>query len=430
MRILNCFVFLLVNFYLKAQAITCDEIITDPIKYFSEQVKYIDYQSNIDQSSKVCGTDLRTLLTDANNDHFKTLHSDYTFNYHIDRLKAQSIYGPVDKDDLDSARKYSKLFGNYRSTEIEQYFAEGQKKPSIPDNCSPVDLRSKMEPIHHQGDVGWCHAYTAADLFSFKTGKQISAASLAVHGERKFISPVKIIEPESEVSARGSYLDHTLTAGLQKGLCLEKDFPSEYYPDKRQYNQMLDFIKESESRANLINQIKKLKLPISGLDIEIKDCLQETAQSLHSMKQIQTLKKIRDAVIKNSVATDVFLNMEEKACKQRRIFPNVSIQSIGKDRPKTQMITAIDDQLKKGAPAGVAYFADFLNEEMAKESGHASSVIGRNINPQTNKCEYLIRNSWGSSCEGVPEKYRCHKGNFWVTRDELYRNLIQVSYIK
>jgi len=70
--------------------------------------------------------------------------------------------------------------------------------------------------------------------------------------------------------------------------------------------------------------------------------------------------------------------------------------------------------------------------------GHSSLVIGRRTNRQTGRCEFLLRNSWGTEC--LPDQYcndpaKCYcdsarPGNFWIDADYLTRNAIDMGWLK
>lgn len=360
MRILTFLIFILVNLESRAVAVTCDDLVASPI----ESLEELAHNSNfdLDSISSFCKIDLRKSLDPELLKQVETIVSRYRLEYHVSQLEAQSVYGPVNKEDLELARKYSKIFHGARSRQIEEYYIAGQAKPAIPENCSSVDLSSKMGPVRDQGYIAWCHAYTAADLLSFKTGKKISATSLAVHSESNVFPSVKLLfKTESERLHSGGYLNGTLASGLRQGLCLEEDFPSKYIPDKNLRSSLRNFIEESETKANLINEIRQFNLPMTLNSIGIKNCNEEAPQILLAMKQIQTLTKIRDAVISNSTARNVFAKMEEKACKKKRIFPTASIVTIDYGRPKNEMIAAIDDQLNRNAPPALVTLLGFCS---------------------------------------------------------------------
>jgi hypothetical protein len=69
-----------------------------------------------------------------------------------------------------------------------------------------------------------------------------------------------------------------------------------------------------------------------------------------------------------------------------------------------------------------------MPEDESSPYPHASTVIGRRLNPKTNQCEYLIKNSWGNECP-KKSKIECIDGNLWVEKDVLKNSLSAVSFI-
>lgn len=61
---------------------------------------------------------------------------------------------------------------------------QAKKKPPTYDYCSSVDLRPQMGPIANQDGTGWCYAYAAADIVSFKLKKKISPIDIALQNHK------------------------------------------------------------------------------------------------------------------------------------------------------------------------------------------------------------------------------------------------------
>ncbi|MBI3558003.1 MAG: hypothetical protein HY074_17200 [Deltaproteobacteria bacterium] len=58
--------------------------------------------------------------------------------------------------------------------------------------------------------------------------------------------------------------------------------------------------------------------------------------------------------------------------------------------------------------------------------GHASILIGRRYDPKSRKCQFLVQNSWGATCdEPYSSKWTCERatGKVWVDADELANNI-------
>ena len=78
-----------------------------------------------------------------------------------------------------------------------------------------------LNNVRDQDGVGWCYAYTAADLLSYRLKKKISAVSL-------YNSGVSIEADIASAKGAGSNISEAITSYLNKnnGLCLEEDLPS------------------------------------------------------------------------------------------------------------------------------------------------------------------------------------------------------------
>jgi hypothetical protein len=58
---------------------------------------------------------------------------------------------------------------------------------------------------------------------------------------------------------------------------------------------------------------------------------------------------------------------------------------------------------------------------------HASVVVGRRPGARGG-CEYLVRNTWGTSCNQYA--YPCRAGEIWVPADELFENTYGVTWLE
>ena len=100
----------------------------------------------------------------------------------------------------------------------------------------------------------------------------------------------------------------------------------------------------------------------------------------------------------------------------------------------------LDLGLKSAYPIGISYCSKLLGkgfdyktpQDGAVNCGnHASLVVGRRRNSITNRCEYLIRNSWGKSCYGYSKDWTCEKerGTVWVDSEKLSENIYDLQMI-
>ncbi|MBF0205692.1 MAG: hypothetical protein HQK53_02275 [Oligoflexia bacterium] len=111
-------------------------------------------------------------------------------------------------------------------------------------------------------------------------------------------------------------------------------------------------------------------------------------------------------------------------------------KEIGPDVSANGVFDQIDSNLEKGMntlPIGISYHAGLLRNGRNYDNstpgnaniidGHASLIIGRrNI---AGRCQYLVRNSWGEDCSTmrISQDFECDRGNIWVDRDTLVRNI-------
>lgn len=66
----------------------------------------------------------------------------------------------------------------------------------------------------------------------------------------------------------------------------------------------------------------------------------------------------------------------------------------------------------------------------AKDCGlHESLIIGERKSPKTGHCQYLVRNTWGVSCnQGYAKEWDCESGSIWIDQDALTKNIYSLSY--
>ncbi|MBI5209144.1 MAG: hypothetical protein HY927_04130 [Elusimicrobia bacterium] len=109
----------------------------------------------------------------------------------------------------------------------------------------------------------------------------------------------------------------------------------------------------------------------------------------------------------------------------------------------------VDENLKGGVPTGIDFCSTILSQGAAakadtmekfgdpgtvggevfkKECGyHAALIVGSR--QKAGVKEYLIRNSWGTGCDGNGD-WPCQCGHAWVKAATLLRNIGQVSWIR
>ncbi len=282
-----------------------------------------------------------------------------------------------------------------------------------------------LNNVRNQDGVGWCYAYTAADMLSFKLNQKVSAVSLADPPD---------IEADVALNARqvGGIIEGSARKYLNKnrGVCLERDLPSSDFKfciDQR-YQDYINYLLDL-ARNNTFDQ-----------NLNTNACLEKDLRALFpnvSIPQVQSL-------IRQKGSRKLIESLNELQC--RNLTP-VNPQSLEMDTynsfmmPPADLVKHLDREIARGV-VGIGY--DYRTMVGASETGgHASLVVGRRSNPATGACEYLIRNSWGKSCEQQESSdVSCHKncdtsgkdcrysGHFWVSKARMTSAIKDVNYFK
>lgn len=289
--------------------------------------------------------------------------------------------------------------------------------------CSDIINQNEtvnLENVRNQDSVGWCYAYTAADLLSFKLNKKISAVSLYSSGQ-----DIEL-DIKDSTSQQGGDIKSSIDNYLAKknGLCLEEDLPSNDFKfcTDRSYNDFLNTflnaVRERKLDQNLCLE-KNLAQAFPGTDLNF---IRNHANRFGT-------KKIIEALYDNQ-------------CKKLS-FKGLKINAVNMYTSRYQpeaVMKKLDEQVSKGEIIGVAYDYNKLNGEPGT-GGHASIVVGRRTNSESGACEYLVRNSWGKNCDQTEDDgLSCHKncdsngcrysGHFWVSGERLKKSILGVSYLQ
>lgn len=282
-----------------------------------------------------------------------------------------------------------------------------------------------LQNVRNQDTVGWCYAYTAADLLSFKVGKKISAVSLYNSADK--------IDVEVDIKSTtpvGGFIGASIDKYLQKknGLCLEEDLPSsdfKFCTDKTYLtflNNLLKVVKENRFDAEMD------KNTCFGQDLERAFPGFDPGSIKAHINRFGTRKLVEAAYDRQC---------RNLSFKGLQVTTKTLVKYNGND---DTLMNAIDERLKNNEIAAIGYDYSKINAENGT-SGHGSIVVGKRTNPKTGKCDYLVRNSWGKTCDQKEHaELSCHKnceggncrfsGHFWVGADLLKKSLLEVTYLQ
>ena len=330
-----------------------------------------------------------------------------------------------EKLNIDPSLYISKL-------EKEEYFQMGKiNQEKNQKKCTSIDNRNDLfkRNMRMQAGDGWCFAFTAADLLSYKYGKLVSAFDIAntwyeTSGwdiwQKNFLG-------RKESGMTFGYGDVAMYFALKRGFCLEETIKS----SKGKFDKM----------SAIINELKKLEEYKSNFDdfhnksngdwqsFALCSPLENESwrEIFPEMKNEQIYKVLFKASL-DSILDD----MVKEGCQNKRIKMNdVSVKMTNFNPFAWSYLETIDEQLNKKNIVGISYSSSILFGPYDETSGsHASSIVGRRFNEKTNSCEYLVRNSYGEDCERYYSEYECEKGNVWVPKYQIDKGTKNIFYLE
>lgn len=282
--------------------------------------------------------------------------------------------------------------------------------------CSEIDPPRNLPPIRDQGTVGCCFSYTAADLLSVKLGSVVSALDLAIAANMESSGSASASEG---LLCNGGDIGAAIDSAKSKGICDEKNLPSTDMSQKQEFRD----IQESFDR------LAKLQLTVKASDGVDPNC-QEILPIIEHFFPNQNLKDLL-AVVQESNEKTLLAELADNTCQDRKKVPRDLNQTTqGHSRLALQKI---HEKISKGVIVGISYDSNFLREpkDRRKNAQHASSIVGRRWNTSSGKCELLLRNSWGPSCEPYKNEYKsqCKNGSVWIPSEDLEASLVSSTWL-
>lgn len=294
--------------------------------------------------------------------------------------------------------------------------------------CTQVDLRGpRLGPVRDQDSMGWCYAYVAADLLSYKTGHRISALGVAIaydnqfrpsQKEKSFLDFILMRDtpftPLSESTA-GHILD-AAQAAQTAGLCLEKDLRSE----DNGYGDLYTALKTVE---DVRRDLRPGMIANPSCD--------ESFIASQSLFPNASLQDFVDIVQKSS-REQLINNLANRTCSERhKTALKTAAFEADDEQQRVNLFDKVDEQLNNRNIVGVGYNSEILynHNHEGSNANHGSVLVGRRYNKETGECEYLLRNSWGRNCGGYDKTYGCEEGNIWVSKRVLGRSMDRVEYV-
>lgn len=333
----------------------------------------------------------------------------------LDQIELYAQYGDV-QGLVTELKNYIKSTGTAplpNASILDNFINVGRKAMAQEKTtCGAVDLRPAMGAPRSQDSMGWCYAFTVADLVSYKLNQRVSAADIALSYNRDMLSDALRFFGTTEDQFSGGYTTGAFKNSKEVGYCLEKDLPS-----------------EDNSGADLktrLTEVDKIgRLAVQG---EVNcDQFYKTARGTFPNVKFDDMR----AILSQSSRDDYFKKLVDKTCKNRisgqkldiQYMINLNDSSFGKK---------IDSLLSAKKPVEFSYDSTILEDARANtgRADHSSIVVGRRFNQKSGQCEYLIRNSWGKSCGFYDSNYSCEGGNVWIPKAKVLKGTRDATYLK
>ena len=325
------------------------------------------------------------------------------------------------------------------------------------DTCKSVDLKNKTGPIRDQLDTPWCFAFSTADLVTSVTGATIAPYPIALNTHNS-IEKKETACGES-LSEGGSFSDAFSVSNI-RGFCRESDVKTfdQKILHKRSAIRQLKLIQDRliEIRADLAATCS------DRFGIDVEQAVKRHGSDLRAMFEENRLSNL----VPTSSLKDI---LEVLASPSLVVLPEEALQQVmqakcdlkvpydlktteksevGESALWESLNTQLDRSNVVGLSVNLFPFLE-LNEEVWRKSerglcslnevrekkfaGHALTLVGREYDAKTRSCEYIVKNSWGKSCESAKRflpKIKCRNGFLYLGEKEMRAMLFSTSHLE
>ncbi len=322
------------------------------------------------------------------------------------------------------------------------------------EKCSSVDYRSQLPPARNQGSSALCYAFSVADLLSFASGKPISSLDIALtHDKSLIVSYFKfsdlvnkqerfldifdksILFPSSATKLQtGGVANLALKRAMEKGLCLEKDAPS-----------------ESETLSSIVEEVENLEKLKSSYDEFVKNEQMNShflfpAEISNDEKMSFVCRSYSESstimgalplsefidVLEHSSKRNFLTHLIDRSCKNR-LSLDKKVKTFRDNNPvllQEKMHTLLDE----GNMAIIGWDTTAVRDPFAIDSyrpaHHASTIVGRRWNESRKSCQFLVRDSTDPSCKSYHYLNDCEEGHLWVDDKRFMRFVDDLTYFE
>ena len=298
-----------------------------------------------------------------------------------------------------------------------------------PADCTTVDLRTEYPlKMRNQGGVSWCYAHAAADYLQFynRIPEQISASDIAINYNQRFW-PRFLHWWKGGIVPQTGLIRNALYDADAEGYCSEEYFPSEKWTRR---------IMAGKNVGAL--EMVPLNTAFQDIDSMLAQISNGTYQKPGDLPFIYEFKGMThqqffDAVFANDSTGNALDQIRLSACADHRKPYAKTIADIRMSFNIGDSFSQINRQLNQHMPVSVDFFYGFLDDidsySKSLNELHTTLLIGRRFSAETQECQYLIKNSYGTDCAEYDHRHQCENGNVWVGEKSLDHAMTSMVYI-
>tara|TARA_B110001454_G_C12723308_1_gene436473 strand:+ start:14859 stop:15848 length:990 start_codon:yes stop_codon:yes gene_type:complete len=326
---------------------------------------------------------------------------------------------------------------------------------SLASDCGYVNLSKYFGKPYDQQDIGWCYAFSASDLLTYKNrkvlnGQAISPLHMALLQNLNAAEKMSADSGSVTTAIRmATYpFDESNTSAFFKGVCLatvDKELidPNATIGLRKQFTQLshLKTVYDSSvakhggklfvdfySKIFLVNPL------VYKIDIvSLQSILRDSRPTEVGLKYLDRFCPYSGRFKSHTSESPLFFYVGGEINHVPQKGPTVTTKITD---PK-QILEMVHAQLDIENVSSINYYPDFMRRggfENNHTDRHASTVVGRE--KVGNVCHIIIRNSWGG-CKNKKGEYlysphvsKCEDGYLWVPESKLAKHLEGITFLK
>jgi len=326
-----------------------------------------------------------------------------------------------------------------------------QTQRNIYKDCSPAAVDWSRMPsnklqVSKSDGVGWCYAYAASQLMGYELGKSVSAPDVALTFNRKFLqdkkfkyampgnmsltdSYIKLLTdlqnanssekitaeqmkrllsyPTPDLSIEGGFISKAIEESVNKGICLDKDFKSNY---------------AEEGETPVFGFLQKLQ---AIGDLSRVNCSRTLSDRVISRFPGLNLQDFAEIFNNSNQSGDIVDLLRDRSCKRQKVNFNVKnleceqTTSYGGSDPKCtkKIYDTLIETLNKGKPVGISFMMKAFNKDDGTPPNHAVVVLQKKYDPIRKECLFKVRDSNMAN-------------DYWVGEGQLMSRTFGATYIE